>query len=239
MRVLSAIVSIALICISSTIAQASWVLNVGNTIKLSTSGPGTLAGEFKLSSAQPSSGSIENSSQYAVRFSTFCVQVNEFFHDNEVLTIRDISKFSQEGKGPLSDKTAALYHAFRKNTGNIFGQTYAGNDNDANLLQRAIWHFQGQQGYDSESNNKFVTAVNALDASQLANAGAGVWILNLTRVVNGDHQFPAQDQLYWDGTPQLSGPPVAVPEPTMVALFLFGAVGAGWTARRKSRNSMA
>ncbi len=240
---------IAAIILAPLAAQGSWVVNMGNTIKLN-NGPGTLAGEFTVGTTQSSSGSADaTSGNYATpHFSTFCVQVNEYFNYNEVLTIRGITQFSEAGHQPLAAQTAALYGAFmsgyesNSSSLNFFGNSSASYNyaspstraSDADLLQKAIWHFQGQGTYVASemiSNNKFVAAVSSLSSSVLASAGIGVSILNLTRVVGSDNYYPAQDQLYYHSGP-LDAPP-AVPEPSMIALFVLGAIGAGWTARRR------
>ncbi len=246
-----AVLAIVAIVLAPLASEGSWVVNLNNTIKLN-NGPGNLAGEFTVGTAQPSSGSGDNTSpaNYStVRFNTFCVQVNEFFSYGEVLTIRGITQFSEDGHQPLASQTAALYASFMNgyednlSSLNFFGNTNAtynytsasSRASDADLLQKAIWHFQGQGTYvtsETNANNKFVNAVSALSSSALLTYGSGVSILNLTRVVGSNNYYRAQDQLYYVRSPQGGAP---VPEPSMMALFLFGAIGAGWTASRRKK----
>ena len=236
------------ICIAPLTTHASWVVNVGNTIKL-TDGPGTLAGEFKVGTAQPSNGSASNTStgSYGTeRFRTFCVQTNEYFSYGETLTIQNISMNSQAGNQALASNTSALYRTFMNAyevgatgvTTLIGSATYdfgAGNRaTDANLLQQAIWKYQGFAAY-SAVINKFTIAVEALNlttmaanltGTELATYG-GVKILNLYHADGSN----AQDQLYYGGAPL--GGPSDVPEPATLLLFGLGAIGAGFVRRRR------
>ncbi len=237
------------ICIAPLTTHASWVVNVGNTIKL-TDGPGTLAGEFKVGTSQPNSGSSSNAStgNFSIeRFRTFCVQTNEYFSYGETLTIQNISMNSQAGGQALASNTSALYRTFMNAyeagatgvTTLIGSATYdfgAGNRaSDANLLQQAIWKYQGFAAYSAVSN-KFTLAVEALNltamavnlsGAELATYG-GVKIMNLYRADGSN----AQDQLYYGGG--TSGvPPVDAPEPATMLLFGLGAIGAGFVRRRR------
>ena len=258
MRVLSAIVSIALICISSTIAQASWVVNVGNTIKFM-DGPGNSnGGEFKIGTKQTSSGGLDANGDYSTeRFRTFCVQTGEYMNFTDVFKITGITQSSVgNNPAPLTARTSALYREFmdgyesNASTRDFFGYSFAEYTYNASgtgvldpdLLQKAIWQFQGQITSETDGNNKYVKAVNTkanslnwadgLLAKDLIFADkfnyGYVSILNLVYSNNVN----AQDQLYFNKPALLS----AVPEPATAGLFGLGILLAGaYRARRNGR----
>ena len=266
MRVLSAIVSIALICISSTIAQASWVVKIGNTIKFM-DGPGNLnGGEFKIGTNQTSSGGSDATTggNYSTeRFRTFCVQTGEYMNFTDEIKITGITQSSVgNNPAPLTARTSALYREFmtgyesnvssNASTRDFFGYSFAQYTYNASgtgvldpdLLQKAIWQFQGQITTETDGNNKYVKAVNtkatslgwdtdllAQNLSEVHKLTYGyVSILNLVYNSNNAH---AQDQLYFDKPAFLS----AVPEPATAGLFGLGILLAG--AYRAGRNGRA
>jgi hypothetical protein len=177
----------------------------------------------------------------------------------DVFKITGISQISV-GNNPasLTARTSALYREFmagyesNASTRNFFedssaSYTYNASGTgvlDPDLLQKAIWQFQGQITTENDGNNRYVKAVNA-KASQLGwNVGllaqnlsevhkltyGYVSILNLVYNSNNAH---AQDQLYFDKPAFLS----AVPEPATAGLFGLGILLAGaYRARRNGRS---
>lgn len=168
--------------------------------------------------------------------------------------------FNAKGNGNTT--TATGLYTF---TGLLAGTTYnfqtsgtvtGGNNSrvtDANLLQKAIWYFQGQS-LGSEpgdvSNNKYVKAVQNYitnngafaDLSAAAKSRAllldvaGVKMMNLATGYNsstGKFSNNIQSQLYWDGTPPQSNNPV--PEPASIAMWLTMATFGGYVRRRRCR----
>jgi len=147
----------------------------------------------------------------------------------------------------LTVGAAALYksYALGYDSGaltSVLGVAYSSaNNTDENILQQAIWYFQGQNTFygtgpasatNAYNNNKYVKAVTDLiTANGVASLNiAGVSIMNLangTLAANG-HTL-VQSQLYWDGTGRSTNP---VPEPASVALWL-SVVGVGALVRRR------
>ncbi len=254
---------LAAIVVSPGFVDAAWVVDTNTNIKLY-AGPGTWitgGGEFIAKTDQ-----VGDNFQ-TERFRTFCVQTHDNFYLGETLDIFGISNNSQPDNNPLYARTSALYRAFMTGYAlagtssvaeSFLGTTYTynqGSQQDAVLLQKAIWKYQ-QQTEGSEnfavsqttSNNKFVAAVEtlatglgwatdllatSLTGSDFAKHG-DVKILNLYRTVGNDHQYPAQDQLYWSGTTPQGGP-TPIPEPSMMVLLAFGSMGAVWGVRRRNR----
>jgi hypothetical protein len=192
------------------------------------------------------------------------VQTKEFLSLGETLEIVGISDVSKDDNNPLSAKTSALYREYLRGSEEFFGLAYASfamgatDTNplrvaDAGLLQKAIWKYQGQEGFvtsETVDNNKFVMAVEMVfstwgnltaasmhtsalvDSTELALYG-GTQILNLKRP-NGE---PGQDQVYYPGS--ITNLSVAlVPEPSSWALFAIGMLGAEWIRRRRRASSL-
>ena len=248
------------ICIAPLTTHASWVVNVGTTIKFG-DGPGSLAGEFNIKTNQSGSGGGNvTGNSYESRFNSFCVQTNEYINYSDVFTINNISFNSQLGGQALAARTSALYRTFMSgfeaSASGVYAMigsgadaaTYdfgAGRAADADLLQKAIWFYQGQSvAVQTVTNNKFVKAVeslgfatdlaaSALTGTNLTSYG-GVRILNLVKgssmITNPTAAESAQDQLYFGGAPV--GSP-EVPEPATMLLFGLGAYGVCCVRRRR------
>jgi hypothetical protein len=231
-------------------------------------GPGNLnGGEFKIGTNQTSSGGSDATTggNYSTeRFRTFCVQTGEYMNFTDVFRIDNISQISV-GNNPasLTARTSALYREFmagyelKVSTRDFFGDSSASYTYNAlgtgvldpDLLQKAIWQFQGQITTETDLNNKYVKAVNTkanslgwaagLLAENLSFADkityGYVSILNLvySNVYSNNVNVNAQDQLYFNKPALLS----AVPEPATAGLFGLGILLAGaYRARRNGRS---
>ena len=105
---------------------------------------------------------------------------------------------------PLDQRTAYLYTQFRNGTLSAYNYGPGGNGDQtsANLLQNAIWHFEGEN-VGNQSSNPFVQAANNAVKNGLWSGLGNVAVLNL----HFQDGRPAQDQL------------TMVPEPSTMALL--------------------
>ena len=184
-------------------------------------------------------------------FETFCIETGvEFYPGNwggptyyysTGPNAQPVSPPHQSsGSGwPLSIGAAYLYYEF--GNGALGGFQYAwgaGRQADDNLLQAAIWAFQGNQTYGSYPNGGagniyYDEAVTALGALSLnpddAYTGTQVQVLSLW--VNSDDTGAAQNQLVLTGG---SGPfPHPTPDGGMTIMLLGGALVGLGAMRRK------
>lgn len=254
------VVALVVSCLTPMLSQASWMLYVGTRVQFDDglgSGPG---GEFKLLTNQADQTQINGpTNTFTEKFRTFCVQRNEFLNFSNEFLVQSVQGVALAGGNTLKAGAGALYSQFTTVGPNGFGvQTFFSGANavtydtssasDANLLQDAIWHFQGQTLSHSNdaTDNKFIAAANGA-LSSLGGSGSvynyggyggfygGVNIVNLLWNENtGNRRIgdPAQDVLSYQPAdlPRVDNP---VPEPATMLLFGLGALGAGFVRRRR------
>jgi hypothetical protein len=173
--------------------------------------PGSPGGEFLLTVYDTPGGSPID------QFITFCVQMTEYMNFTSTFQVGSVSTAPDDQPVDLDPRTAYLYTSFRNGT--LTGYTL-GDPTSANLLQRAIWYFEGES-VGNQNGNMFVQAAN--------DAVAKGWLgLGNVRVLNLFYQDgrPAQDQLT---TVELA----RVPEPS--TLSLLGSGIAAFCFRRRAR----
>ena len=225
--------------------------NILGTVQMNTYGgvyPGNGGGEFTaVTQTGPSYLGYYNAldATYAGGFETFCVETGVDFSGGSsyyyslgsvAQPVGNLSYPPSTGAGVnLSAGAAWLYAEFGRGVLANFEWNYdSTRQSDDNLLQAAIWTFQGNQNYTSayttpatQANNVYYdAAVNALGSTNAANAnytGTSVEILQMWtgEDANGNGIGPAQNQL------------VLVPDGGMTAGLLgIGLIGFG-ALRRK------
>lgn len=165
-------------------------------------------------------------------FITFCLQKTEFINFKDPFRVDDVTKYAVTdpadkggdalGRDFISEHTAFLYTRFTEGT--LTGYDYANNLADdgkgradsADLLQKAIWMFEGEIAMSA--SNKFVVLANTAITGGLWSGTGHVRVLNLSR--NG---IEAQDQL------------TIVPEPGSMMLLGTGIAVAAARRRRARR----
>lgn len=223
--------------------------------------PGLGGGEFTAYTSVDYLGNYAASAQYDGGFQTFCIETgvdftpgNSPWNNNTpyYYTLGTVSQpLSGGGTGSatsLSLGAAFLYYEFATGNldnleNNIFNYTYgSARQSDDNLLQAAIWAFQGGQSYSGYPNggagNPFYNlAVNDLTALGLvaSNPNDGTYSVQIlqmwTQAPNGQLGTAAQNQLVLTGD---TGPtPSPVPDGGTTAILLGGALTGLAALRRK------
>jgi len=212
--------------------------------------PGNGGGEFTAYTSQNFLPNYASAATYAGGFETFCIETGvEFSPGNTYYytisqNAQPISPPKQSsGSGwPLSYGAAYLYYEFGKGALGGFDYAYgAGRMADDNLLQAAIWAFQGGQTYNTgvygngiTGNPFYSEAVSALTALSLDPNGAyiGTQVEVLNMWVDSGDTIAAQNQLVLPGG---SGPlpHPSVPDGGMTVMLLGGALVGLATMRRK------
>lgn len=203
MRNLKALAALFLLVLAPAGAQADTV-GPGDYVTFGNR-PGSPGGEFQLTVYDTPGGSPVDS------FITFCLQMTEYMDFSSTFVVKNVSTQTDDlpSGDPLDQRTAYLYTQFRNGTlsGYNYGPGGSGDEASANLLQKAIWYFEGELS-DPGAGNPFVTAANnAVNNGSWSGLG-NVAVLNLF-YQNGAR---AQDQL------------TMVPEPSTLALFGSGLV---------------
>jgi hypothetical protein len=212
MRNLRALAILLLVILIPSIAQADSV-GAGDYVTF-TNRPGSPGGEFQLTVYDTPGGSAVDS------FITFCLQMTEYMDFTSTFVVSQVSTQTDDlpSGDPLDQRTAYLYTQFRN--GSLIGYNYGpggtGDATSANLLQNAIWYFEGEN-VGNQANNPFVQAANNAVNSGLWSGLGNVAVLNLF-FQDGRR---AQDQL------------TTVPEPSTMALFGTGVAAACFRRRRK------
>jgi len=167
-------------------------------------------------------------------FTTFCVQLGEYLswyppNTFEVVGISDkvLVATGNATKDNLQSKTAFLFSKFRAGTLAGFDYLDAASQRtaDADLLQRAIWQYQGQVTTETTDNNKFYKY--AEDNGWTSGVG-DVRVLNIVWQASQYTQYPtgtpAQDVLTI----------VPIPEPVFLQFGVLSGLGgfALWRRRR-------
>jgi len=199
-----------------------------------------VGGEFTLTPINPTGwlslsgyGPASKNIGVSGSFQTFCTEGGEYIYPyssiyNAVVQRNAVSGGVGPGGDAISVGTGWLYGQFA--SGNWLSDlSYAygaGRGTDADLLQKAIWWLEGEEGITYNASNRFMLAVvNRFGSQDAAKADGGwrfgVYALHLTTANGG----AIQDQLYYDGTPVPDGG-------TTVLLFGLALMALGLTSRR-------
>ncbi len=227
-----------------------WQTGVGGefTINVYTSGLSTAA----YAAGAKGFGGVDS-------FQTFCIEGNEYIYPFPAITTRHSGTFAVKGgmsgqdpvgstQDPVSVGTGWLYSQFAQGT--LAGYNYSGGtDNSApydspsrnysaDMLQRALWWLEGEQGLVYDGNNTYMAAVVAkfgadagcatlacAEAAAMANGGEkfGVYALNIWTVDTAGGIVGGQTQLFY------------VPDGGMTLMLLGGALMGIGALRRKFR----
>jgi hypothetical protein len=213
MQILRSLAVLLLLILIPAAAQADSV-GAGDFVKF-TNRPGSPGGEFQLTVYDTPGGSPVD------QFITFCLQMTEYMDFTSTFKVQSVSTQTDDlpSGDPLDQRTAYLYAQFRN--GSLSGYNYgpggAGDETSANLLQNAIWYFEGEN-VGNQSYNPFVQAANnAVNNGQWSGLG-NIQVLNLF-YQDGRR---AQDQL------------TMVPEPSTLTLL-----GSGFAALFFRRRKVA
>jgi hypothetical protein len=213
--------------------------------------PGFGGGEFTAYASQNYLGNYNQGAVVNGGFATFCLESGVLFYPGTTYydtlgTVTQPTPVNQSAGSGLSLSTGAawLYYQFAASGSSLAGFDYApgaGRQADDNLLQLAIWAFQGGQNYYTYNGipatvgNPFyeaaITALGGVTNAETAYAGGGVKVLQLWE--NPDDTGPAQNQLVLTGVdPDPSD--WSVPDGGLTAGLLGGALVAlqSWRGRR-------
>jgi hypothetical protein len=182
------------------------------------------------------SGTTSNVQSLAGTFQTFCVEGAETVSGYGTYSVILNTNAVYGGVGPIGDPlsvgAAWLYAQFAAGTLAIYDYTNpgrSGSGNSADLLQKAIWWLEGEEGIIYNASNPFMLAVVNQFGSQAAamsdnNNLFSVMVMNLYAEGHaGDPNYRRQDIL------------VRVPEPGILILLgiAMSAIGAAsWRIRK-------
>jgi hypothetical protein len=178
-------------------------IKAGDTVIL-TDGPGnTGGGEFFMSV------------NGAASFVTFCLQRTQFITFNTPFKVGSVSGYADDagGNDPLSSQTAWLYTQLRTNPSAI---GYLHNQAQANLMQLAIWYFEGEITLTAAEilANNYIGKANAAVTGGFSGIG-GVGVVNLLTMAGAR----AQDQLVLQQVPGSAA--LTLLGPGLLALVAF------------------
>lgn len=162
-------------------------------------------------------------------FQTFCIQGTEYIYPYSSTYYAELNAKAMYGDDPVSVGTGWLYSQFA--TGNWQdGLTYnygANRSTSADLLQKALWWLEGEEGLSYDASNPYMAAVVAEFGSQTAAKADGGWnygVYALNLWTNSDQTGPIQDQLFYQ-----------VPDGGTTLMLLGGALVGLGALRRKFR----
>ena len=199
--------------------------------------PGLGGGEFTAYTTQNFLGNYDPKATASGGFETFCMETGVEFSPGQsyYYTLGTITQPTpgnpQQGSGlALSSGAAYLYYQFGKGLLSDYDYLGANRKLDDNLLQAAIWYFQGGQTYNGYptpiTSNKYyldaLAAFGGLSGAQADYTGSSVKVLQLWgKYENGRYSDPAQNQL------------VLVPDGGVTVALLGGALIGLQVIRRK------
>jgi hypothetical protein len=224
-------VSVAVVSMAVNVVKAN-----PNTVMLDATSyyPGLGGGEFTAYTLPDTFlGNYAPVAQAYGGFETFCMETGVEFSPGTLYyyTLGDVTQptpgNAQQGSGlALSQGAAYLYYQFGKGLlGDFDYAPGSGRQADDNLLQAAIWAFQGGQSYGGyptpiTSNKFYIDALNAL-GTNVVNAYTGSSVAVLQVWENPDDTGAAQNQL------------VLVPDGGLTVSLLGGALIGLQLLRRK------
>ncbi|NTW17305.1 MAG: PEP-CTERM sorting domain-containing protein [Syntrophaceae bacterium] len=170
-------------------------------------------------------------------FRSFCLETNEYLNFSSRFIVGGISTAAINGgtgggnPDAISDQTAYLYHNFYWKTLDQYaydGATTEFADKDlsardlsANALQKAIWHFEQESGYENVNNFYTRLANNAV-----TDGWSGLGDVRVINLLNASGGY-AQDQLTV----------APVPEPATMLLLGAGLIGLAGIGRKKLKTA--
>ena len=209
----------AVLCLVSVVPSFAAAVQVGDTVRLdyaANHSPGFNGGGFDVSKSGAS------------LFTTFCLEMNEYFNPGANYYVSNIGLGAINGgvdggnPDPISAQTQYLYYHFLMGDLTGFDYAPAAIGNSQKDLQLAIWNLEEEIAWGSitAGAQAFVTAANDY-------VTAGGTAINSVQVMNivdpANHSIQKQSQVIY------------VPEPG--ALLLFGSGLAGLISCRRKRNT--